>query len=562
VNTRTTNFLELVGNGRTYRVPPYQRDYLWSEEQWEDLWTDIVALRGRPDERHYMGSMVVEAKSDREFLIIDGQQRIATLSLLALAVIARLGQLAAEGHEPEANRERALGLRHRFVGEKDPSSLVEQSKLFLNQTDGGFYQDYLVQIREPLNYRRLPKSNRLLWDCYEYFRKRVAALDAASASGVSVAEILTETVGRQLIFILITVEDDLNAYTVFETLNARGLELSATDLLKNYLFSRVNVQADLDALARQWRTLILTVGQERFPEFLRYHLQCDVPKIRSQRLFKLVRERVASGKDAFDILRALEGRAELYCALSDPTHAYWVEHPECNPYIRELNLFRVGQMTPLLFAAWERLARGDFSRVLKLVSVLSFRYTVVSGLNPNALEPVYHNAAKAVLDRRAATPGDVARALRDVMVNDARFQSDFAQLEIDTSGQRKKLAKYMLARLEGEASQRNCDPDNDPGTIEHILPENPSEDWADMIPRDRWEASVYRLGNLTLLESSKNKEAGSGPYAAKCTVYEKSAYALTRTIAERYPDEWTLERLADRQQAMAERAVHLWRFDF
>src|SRR5208337_1236882 len=67
LNTRTTNLLDLVGNGRLYRVPPYQRDYSWEVEQWEDLWNDILELRGRPDDRHYMGALVAEGKSDREF---------------------------------------------------------------------------------------------------------------------------------------------------------------------------------------------------------------------------------------------------------------------------------------------------------------------------------------------------------------------------------------------------------------------------------------------------------------------------------------------------------------
>src|SRR5690606_579215 len=106
---------------------------------------------------------------DREFAIIDGQQRAATLSLIALAVISRLRDLAAEGIDADYNQQRAGELRRSFIGDRDPASLLERSKLFLNETDDPFFQDYLVQLRAPLNIRRLPKSNRLLWDCYQYF---------------------------------------------------------------------------------------------------------------------------------------------------------------------------------------------------------------------------------------------------------------------------------------------------------------------------------------------------------------------------------------------------------
>ncbi len=124
LSSESINYLELIANGQTYRVPPYQRDYSWEEEQWEDLWDDIRALSDRREDRHYMGAIVLQAKSDREFQIIDGQQRLATLSVFALAVLDRLRRMAESGQEAQANQERATGLRNRFIGEKDPASLV------------------------------------------------------------------------------------------------------------------------------------------------------------------------------------------------------------------------------------------------------------------------------------------------------------------------------------------------------------------------------------------------------------------------------------------------------
>ncbi len=88
---------------------------------------------------------------------------MATLSILALAVIDRLGDLARQGIDADNNRERAKERRNRFIGERDPASLVASSRLTLNETDNPFYQDYLIQLRKPINPRSLSKSNRLLW---------------------------------------------------------------------------------------------------------------------------------------------------------------------------------------------------------------------------------------------------------------------------------------------------------------------------------------------------------------------------------------------------------------
>ena len=562
LNTRTINYLELIGNGKSYRVPPYQRDYSWSEEEWEDLWTDIVELRPHPEARHYLGALVVEGKSDREFLIIDGQQRLATLSLLALAVIARLHAMADAGIDPDANRERGRELRNRFIGEKDPASLTESSRLRLNDTDDAFYQDYMVRIRPPLNPRGLRRSNRLLWDCFRYFVDRLKELDDLQAEGRAVASLLSETVSRQLLFILITVDDELNAYTVFETLNARGLELTTTDLLKNHLFSRIAVPADLEAVQRRWRTLVATVDQARFPEFLRYHLLCEQPKVRGRQLFKLVRERAKTPQGVFALLDDLERRSELFAAVLDPAHEYWTEMPDAKPHIRDINLFRVRQSMPLLFAVWESFSRDDFVRVLKLVGAISFRYTVVSRLNPNTLEPVYHGAAKAVMDGDAETPADVFRRLVPIYVDDEKTRQDFSLLAVDTR-RKKKLAKYILARLESDASGRDCDPDTDPGTIEHILPENPSDAWSETFPAERWDASVYRIGNLTLLEAPINRRIGSGTYDDKRrAAYRDSRYAISTQVPDMAPEQWTPELVGERQRKFARRAVHLWRSDF
>ena len=560
LNTATINYLELIGNGKTYRVPPYQRDYAWTEEAWEDLWNDILDLRRQTEGRHYMGALVVQGQTDREFTIIDGQQRLATLSILSLAVIDKLHRMAGRGIDEEANLERTKQLRNRFIGEKDPASLIESSRLNLSRVDDAFYQDYLVQLRPPLNPRGLAQSNAGLWECFRYFSERLDALDDVQEDGEAIARILSETTARGLLFILITVEDEFDAYTVFETLNARGLELTTADLLKNYLFSKVRVQGDLDALQRRWQALIATVVQERFSDFLRYHLLCEQAGIRKERLFKLIRDRVTTSEQVFDLLGALEARAELFSALADANHEFWMERPEAKRCIRDLVLFRARQVTPLLFAAWERFSPDDFIRVLKLASVVSFRY-LVSRRNPNRLERVYSDAAKAILDGHAVRPGAVFARLRPIYVEDGAFGSNFAVYSINPRG-RKKLLKYILCRLEEDAGGIARDPEAEPASVEHILPQNPAGDWTEGFSPLEQEAAVNRIGNATLLESAVNRAIGSASYADKRPAYERSAYALTRQVSEMAPEEWTFAFMEKRQQHMAQRAVRVWRSDF
>ena len=562
LDTRTSNFLDLLGNGKRYTIPPFQRDYSWTSENWDDLWNDIFSIKPNTEDRHYMGVLVAVAQSDREFIVIDGQQRLATLSILSLVVIHRLNSLAGEGVDPENNQERANALKARFIGEKDPASLILNSKLSLNETDDGFYQDYLVGQRSPANPRGLPRSNRLLWECFIWFQRKLASVTDLAGDGLNLAKLLNETVARQLLFLFIAVDDDLNAYTVFETLNARGLELSSTDLLKNYLFSRVKSISDLKALQRRWKNLIETVRQERFPEFLRYHLLCFEPQIRSAGLFKIVRDRVTQPQDALDLLDSLVPRAELFSAFNDASHEYWIDRPDCRPLVRERLLYGSLQSTPLLFAAWEMFSADDFARVLKLVNVITFRFTSISSLNQNELEPVYHYAAKAVSDGVATTVADVFGLLRGVYLDDQRFRQNFVPFSISTSGRSKSLAKFILSRMDADAPNSHFDFETDPATIEHILPENPSAEWMTSFDErdvDKW---ANRLGNLTLLEPGLNRTIGNAAYPQKVQAYQTSKYGITKAIPEKFPEFWMPQLVEARQNWMADRAVHLWRSDF
>jgi uncharacterized protein with ParB-like and HNH nuclease domain len=337
LDTRTTNFGDLIGNDKIYRVPIFQRDYSWTEENWEDLWQDIKALEENPDSSHYMGAIVLQNSntSDTEFTIIDGQQRLVTISIIAIAVIQKIQQLIDKGKKPEANRERQSVLKRNYLSNKDLRSLKESSKLILNTNNNDFYQSNLINFRPVRNIRSLKtKSNQLLWKAYQYFVAALEELRAVVGSGEELAIFLTNTVAKRLLFIQINVEDELNAYTVFETLNARGIELSSTDLLKNYLFSLFQGPADLREGQRQWGRIIDTVKMEKFPEFLRFYLSLTQTRVRRERLFKRLQESIKNAESAFKLLEQLEDYSSLFIALGNPNDEFWQDTPDNIPYIR------------------------------------------------------------------------------------------------------------------------------------------------------------------------------------------------------------------------------------
>lgn len=559
LSTRTVNFGELMGNGKRYRVPPFQRDYSWQEEQWEDLWNDLLDLRIDPDSSHYMGAIVVEAKSDREYLVIDGQQRIATLSILAIAVLDALKTLESNGIDAKKNRERVEVLRVRFVGDKDPASLNYASKLAMNAADDDFYQDFLVNTQTPPNLRRLPSSQRLLWEAFLYFRRRIQQDPALATFGEALATMLDSHVARQLLFIQIAVDDETNAYTVFETLNARGLELTSTDLLKNYLFSRVSSSNDVAAMARKWQRVIEPVDQRNFPEFLRYYLMFRHAKVRQQRLFQTVRKEVPDAASAFRLLDELHRFAHVYSALRDSSHEHWDDRPECKVFVRALKLFRVHQPFPVLMAGFEYLVPAEFQRLMKLIVAISYRYTVICGLNTNDLEPAYHAAAKGIVEGTSTTAGQAYQSMREIYVADEKFFQDFALKRLNASGAQKKIAKYTLCMLESEVSRAHLDFETDNGTIEHILPKNPDDTWLEDFPAERQQSFVDRIGNLALLEPSRNRDVGNADFPTKCHAYKESGYHLTRDVV---CDAWSVPQIEERQKRMAKVALRVWRSDF
>ena len=564
-NTTNSTYRQLLGNGLSYRVPPFQRDYSWTEDEWDDLWQDILGLLEADGElSHYMGYLVLQSSNSKEFDIIDGQQRLTTLSIMMLAALGHLQDLVTARLDPANNAKRKDQLQNSYIGYLDPVSLVPRSKLELNRHNNRYYQTYLVPL-EKLPQRGLNASEHQLRKAFHWFKERIKAqVGMTATSGRALAAFLDQLVDK-LFFTVITVTDELNAFKVFETLNARGVRLSATDLLKNYLFSVISTpdthETELKSLEERWERIVGLLGSESFPEFLRVFWNSRNKLVRKSDLFKTIRKRITTREAAFQLLRELDQSAAVYAALRDPQDPAW--NREERQALAQLLMFNVRQPLAMLMACQARFydaERNAFTRILSAIAVVSFRYNVICNLQTHEQERIYNDIAWKVSSGTLSQVPEVLASLREIYPDDTQFRAAFAEKELRTTNSRnKKVVRYLLFEIERQRSGQDFDFESATYNLEHILPESPSADWS-YIEEAKQERLIYRLGNMTPLETNRNRDLGNGDYATKRSVYQQSCFQITQAIAEHY-DRWDEQKIESRQRQLANIAAGVWRID-
>ena len=561
LNPASQNFHQLMGNGLSYRVPPFQRDYSWDGDDWEDLWQDIIGLfSDDPEPVHYMGYLVLQTKGNRQFDIIDGQQRIATLSIMILAAISCLNDLS-EGDDSK-NAKRAEQLRNSYIGFLDPVSLVPKSKIQLNRRNDSFYQTYLVPLAN-IPQRRISVSEQLMRKSFDWFKKQIS--QRVEGDGEQVAVFINDVVDK-LIFTVITVTDELNAFKVFETLNARGVRLSSTDLLKNHLFSVVYKdgahETELEALEKQWEGIVGALGSEKLPDFLRAYWNSRNKLVRKANLFKAIKRKISTKRDAFALIRDLDANAGVYRALRNPSDSHWNDKE--SRHVGELQMFGVRQPISLLLAAFAYFGKKDrvsFYKILRAVSIISFRYNVICSFQANEQEQAYNTVAIQISSGKLKKIQDFIKTLKPVYLNDEVFSANFQKRSFRTADSRnKRIVRYILFELERRIKKHAYDFEDATTSIEHIMPENPQNGWRHIDESD-YDNFVYRLGNMTLLDQKHNKTIGNAEYSKKIRVYKESEFALTRKITTDY-DEWNLEKIDALQNWMTKQAKSIWKINF
>ncbi len=550
-DTSSKTYRQLMGNGLRYEIPKFQRDYTWEAEQWDDLWQDIKSLLMNEESEHYMGYLVLQTSNNKNFLIIDGQQRLTTLSILILATLKCLKDLVENGVDAEKNHRRKENLQNSYIGYVDPVTLISNNKLKLNRNSEDYYKQHLVLLRD-LPLRNTNSSEKHMRECLMWYYDKIKK---DFKTGEELAAFIDNIVDK-LFFTVIEVTDQINAFKVFETLNARGVQLSSSDLLKNYLFSVVDETnphiSEIEELENIWNSIVGKLGEQKFEDYLRYYWNSENKTVGKKNLFKSIKINISTKEKVFALVRNLRDTADIYIAIQNPDDVTWNTNIEIRESLRELKLFQIRQTNSLLMAGYKNLDTSAFKKLVRTCSTISFRYNIIGGLNPNAQEEVYNSIALKINANKQFSVQD----FQPIYISDINFENDFSTKEFKNTSRNHKIVKYILSKIEAYKYQNEISPESDLYTIEHILPESADESWG--MSQEFINRSVYRIGNLTLLEKKLNKGADVLKYSDKVNFFNKSNSRITNSLSENY-ESWSEEKISARQRDLAKDAKSIWR---
>jgi len=545
---------EILRKPVSYKVPVNQRDFAWTDEEIDLLWTDLTTALRNGRTQYFLGAIVVSPNEDDPTIleIVDGQQRMAALSMI-FAAIADAWRKAGESTRADDIGRDFLGVRDRRTRELVP-------KLSLNETNDPVFQRVVHGNHKPTasEKKSWPKSNKLLAAAFDRIKIKLDAWLKGQSDVEETLIELEEYLDTNANVIRIEVGDESDAFVIFETLNDRGLELAVSDLVKNYLFSLADTHLDL--FKKHWADISLLVGSENLTAFLRHLWLSEHEVVRDKELYRSLRTRIKSKPAARQFVERLRRVADLYAALMNTDHPYWADFPpEARKYLEALLLFKVSQFRPLALAVMEGGTPEQVTKMLRQMVVISFRYTMVSSLNANELERTYSDAALSIRKNSTRNPQAIFKLIKDVYVEDKRFGEDFATRSFAKS----QIARYVLIELNNSMEKDAAKgAKGDAVSLEHILPKNPSGSWAAALRSaddpDEW---VEQIGNLTLLEKKVNRGLGNKDFATKKSKgYGPSELAINTDVAAK--SSWTWKEIQARSTALAGVASNVWKLAY
>lgn len=542
-----------------FTIPGYQRPYAWGDEQAQELLDDLLsALRDAPGALsdsvpYFLGSIVlIKKESAPDSTVVDGQQRLTTLTLLLSAIRATVQDSGVRA-----------GITKRIYEMGDVVSATDASyRLSLRERDRNFFREYvqhedglanLADLKKPLpDAQNRLRTNALL------FLRELAKLDQAELIR------LVQFVVTRCFLVVVSTPDLDSAYRIFGVLNSRGLDLSATDILKAEIIGALPEKLR-DEYTTRWEDQEEELGRSRFGELFS-HIRMIYRKAKPQgTLLKEFRAHVteATQPQAF-MDKVLVPMAQAYAVICDADYASYELAETINGHLRWLNRLEFKDWVPPALAFHIR-HNDDPKALLAFFNDLErLAYSMlVRKIGVNERIERFSKLTEAVEKGDDLSPDSSPLQLSPLEQGDAYAALNGSLYETHSS----KALAVLLLRLDALLSDGSASYQHDVVSVEHVMPQQPAtaSQWREWVKEpETHQHWVHRLGNLALLSRRKNSAARNYEFSKKKTAYFTkggvSSFALTTQVLQH--DAWTVAVMEKRQTNLLGLLEQHWRLEF
>lgn len=545
--------------GYIYKIPFYQRGFSWKKDQINQFWEDLMMVRNENHSEYFLGSVVLNEKNGF-FEIIDGQQRITTITIF-LCVVRDF--LLSQG-----KKDSAMNIHNYYIAKRDIRGR-DEFRLTLSEENKTLFQDFILtpisdknrKNEEDLN--SIPQqarktSNVNLIDAYKHLKKCVKNfVDENNDEDCDELITLVEILLDKFLIISISVTSDTDAYIIFETLNDRGLDLSTADLLKNHLFSRAK-QYEIQDIQDNWRTLTMTLNQINITTFLRHYWLAKHERVTDKKLY----EKIKGYLDHADVtvkefIEDLVASADIYVNIVNPSYEYWGNHDLVDG-LENINHLNYKAAYSLILIAKSK--QFNINNLVKLVDACGkflFKYVTIGGNSPSDVENYFNTLTKIIRKNGQDSLDKIIKSIKNKQPTDKQFKEIFSSKVISTQ----KVQRYILERINEHLGTKETVSNNPKAVhVEHIMPRKLNAAWKNKLNDvdNLHEEYVNRIGNVTLLSNRLNQSASNKSFKEKKEkYYSASEFYITKKLMEY--EEWNFNTIDERQKKLAEIAVEVWR---
>jgi len=533
------------------KVPIYQRSFAWEEKQVKELLDDIKESIN--EEEYFLGTIVLTKNEQESRLeIIDGQQRISTIVIFLAAIKGFL----------KTSKDKET-IQSDYLSHYDLRASENIPKLELNINDNDFYREFIINGKE--DYSTIRDSHFRIKNTFEYAKTTILKILELNNKDLNILYDWKDFIDEKLKIVLITVPSNANAFTIFETLNDRGLELAQLDLLKNYLYSKAGKR--LEESQNSWIELTSKIesaeNENLILTYIKHHWSSQHGFIRekNKELYNRIKIEIKKPTQVITLINNLKYDVDLYLTLLNHNNSYWEGfNNKCKDYIETLNHFGLEQYRPLLLSVLKKFDKDEVTKSLKLIVSWLVRNLITGSMGGGTLEKAYANKAKEIFDEDIKNARELKESLKKLIPQNDEFKDKFGIATISKA----KYARYFLQAIENYKRGAdnpellvNANPDS--VNLEHILPQNPGNNWLNFTEN---EANTYvkRIGNLTLMKTKENNDFKSAEFSEKKEKYKKSELWITSSLVEY--DDWSKESITKRQRELSELAVKTWSLKF